>query len=37
MTLYKKGDVMKQLELDYPAHNYTETSISAFNKQKPKL
>ncbi len=28
---------MKQLELDYPAHNYTETSKIAFNKQKPKL
>ena len=26
-----------QLELDYPAHNYTDTSKSAFNKQKPKL
>ena len=28
---------MKQLELEYPAHNYTETSKSAYNKQKPKL
>jgi predicted transcriptional regulator len=27
----------KQLELDYKAHNYTDTSRSAFNKQKPKL
>ena len=27
----------KQLELDYKAHNYTDTSKSAFNKQKPKL
>ena len=27
----------KQLELDYAAHNYTDTSKSAFNKQKPKL
>ena len=27
----------KQLELDYAAHNYTDTSRSAFNKQKPKL
>ena len=28
---------MKQLELNYKAHNYTDTSRSAFNKQKPKL
>ena len=27
----------KQLELDYKAHNYTDTSRSAYNKQKPKL
>ena len=27
---------MKQLELDYPAHNYTETSKIAFNKQTTK-
>ncbi len=26
-----------QLDLDYNAHNYTDTSKSAFNKQKPKL
>ena len=28
---------MKQLELNYKAHNYTDTSRSAYNKQKPKL
>ena len=28
---------MKQLELEYPAYNYTETSKSAYIKQKPKL
>ncbi len=28
---------MKQLELNYKAHNYTDTSTSAYNKQKPKL
>ena len=28
---------MKQLELDYPAHNYTDTSKSAFNNKKDKL
>ena len=28
---------MKQLELVYPAYNYTETSKSAYIKQKPKL
>ena len=27
----------KQLELDYAAHNYTDTSKSAFIQQKPKL
>ena len=27
----------KQLELDYKAQNYTDTSRSAYNKQKPKL
>ena len=27
----------KQLELDYKAHNYTDTSISAYIQQKPKL
>ena len=27
----------KQLELNYKAHNYTDTSRSAYNKQKPKL
>ena len=26
-----------QLELDYPAHNYTDTSKSAFNNKKDKL
>tara|TARA_B100001245_G_C22793867_1_gene382853 strand:+ start:278 stop:568 length:291 start_codon:yes stop_codon:yes gene_type:complete len=29
--------MMKQLELNYKAHNYTDTSTSAYNKQKPKL
>ena len=29
--------MMKQLELNYKAHNYTDTSRSAYNKQKPKL
>ena len=28
---------MKQLELNYKAHNYTDTSRSAYNKQRPKL
>ena len=28
---------MKQLELNYKVHNYTDTSRSAYNKQKPKL
>jgi len=28
---------MKQLELDYPAHNYTDTSKSAFVNKKDKL
>ncbi len=28
---------MKQLELDYPAYNYTETSKSAFINKKDKL
>ena len=28
---------MKQLELDYPAYNYTDTSKSAFNSKKDKL
>ena len=28
---------MKQLELDYPAHNYTDTSKTAFNNKKDKL
>ncbi len=28
---------MKQLELEYPAHNYTDTSKSAFNNKKDKL
>ena len=28
---------MKQLELDYPAHNYTETSKSAWANKKDKL
>jgi hypothetical protein len=28
---------MKQLELDYPAHNYTDTSKSAWNSKKDKL
>ena len=28
---------MKQLELDYPAHNYTETSKSAWSNKKDKL
>ena len=27
----------KQLELDYKAHNYTDTSKSAYIQQKPKL
>ena len=27
----------KQLELDYAAHNYTDTSKSAYIQQKPKL
>ena len=26
-----------QLELDYKAHNYTDTSKSAFNNKKDKL
>ena len=33
----KREQVMKQLELDYPAHNYTDTSKSAFNNKKDKL
>ena len=37
MTLYKKGDVMKQLELDYQAYNYTDTSKSAWVNKKDKL
>ena len=28
---------MKQLELEYPAHNYTETSKSAWANKKDKL
>ena len=28
---------MKQLELDYPAHNYTDTSKSAWVNKKDKL
>ena len=28
---------MKQLELDYQAYNYTDTSKSAFNNKKDKL
>ena len=28
---------MKQLELNYKAHNYTDTSKSAYIQQKPKL
>ena len=28
---------MKQLELEYPAHNYTDTSKSAFVNKKDKL
>ena len=28
---------MKQLELEYPAHNYTETSKSAWVNKKDKL
>ena len=28
---------MKQLELEYPAYNYTDTSKSAFNNKKDKL
>ena len=28
---------MKQLELDYPAHNFTTTSKNAWNSKKDKL
>tara|TARA_Y100001970_G_scaffold229020_1_gene283978 strand:+ start:643 stop:933 length:291 start_codon:yes stop_codon:yes gene_type:complete len=28
---------MKQLELEYPAHNYTDTSKSAWKNKKDKL
>ena len=28
---------MKQLELDYPAHNFTTTSKDAWNSKKDKL
>ena len=33
---YERGN-MKQLELEYPAHNYTDTSKSAFVNKKDKL
>ena len=32
-----KGEHMKQLELEYPAYNYTETSKSAWINKKDKL